>query len=638
MFPIRWKFLIYAVLIRQNIIEKPEIMCYTVWHVNVLLSLEFGMNPRKTNPSYQLLRLAALAVPLGLLAFLALITTRSADDYWYSTFWNQGLQHYLELMQEHYLTFNGRVLVHVFAQTVLHFGNGLFMVFCVGLTLLIPVLTARMAQEENRPAIWLTAALFCAGVMLLPQEFFTIAYLWVSAFSNYVLPVSMIVLELLLLCRLSQAHRWAGYPVFLAGYVFLCGATTEQSGAAAVAIALCFAVEAVAFRRGWQLFVGSVLSALTGIAGLLTIFLSPATQLRADMEVADSLLAQFWEGLESEYAYFLEMLPLCLMLTVLFLVAGCWLWQKCGTKAGGILCILLAVLPPLLQSFPESYRAQAMLVMLVALAVCALLLFLRSQDRSPAYLLAAAVVSAGVILFTKSTASRTMLPSCLYLLAATARMMAGLVDERQMLGTFLSCCLSVTGAVITVPRLPYDWYNYQVEQENNRYIQQAQQTGVLYCNIDYDDAYTHSKMYTDGYFFQKYLEMAGMENHPDQVYLFSRDGYSVYLEGALYSIPAYEVDGTCYVYVRCLEALGATIDYTREETKVTLGDHTCFLGYGTVAYLAQDGMPVSFPLVQMEKFPLFTFLPEQIYTDVFGLKLDIDEDARIIQITQGESE
>lgn len=97
---------------------------------------------------------------------------------------------YFGMMKEHYLTCNGRNLVHFFAQLILHFGNWLFVIFAVGIFLLIPLsvdkirsdcgLTSRHANRGivslagaerdkmtsgwNRPEFFMLFLFFAAGI------------------------------------------------------------------------------------------------------------------------------------------------------------------------------------------------------------------------------------------------------------------------------------------------------------------------------------------------------------------------------------------------------------------------------------------------------------------------------------------
>ena len=146
----------------------------------------------------------------GLIAFLAGITVYSSDDYWYSTFMNGGIAEYFRMMKEHYLTCNGRNLVHFFAQLILHFGNGLFAVFAVGIFLLIPLSADRIRgigcsgdtgdvvyggkekygsangektkDTNGRPELFMILIFFAAGILLLPLPVMVNGVLWISGF------------------------------------------------------------------------------------------------------------------------------------------------------------------------------------------------------------------------------------------------------------------------------------------------------------------------------------------------------------------------------------------------------------------------------------------------------------------------
>lgn len=607
------------------------------------------MNETKSRAE-RYLRLAALAIPAGILTFLAFTTTFSSDDYWYSTFWNQGLKHYIELTIQHYQTFNGRVLVHIFAQTVLHFGTWFFAPFCIGLTLSIPFLSSGMGRRKASKCV--TAAVFCAGVLLLPRDFFTTGYLWISAFSNYVLPTAMITLELYLLSRAARRELPVWGMVLLPLYAFLCGATTEQSGITSVVLVLAFTGEMLIFRRGLPALAVSFLSALTTGLGLATVFLSPATRYRAGNELVEDLWVQLQKGFGEEAEFFLGDLRLCLMLGALFLILGAWL-RLSGTPAAGsrpgvsapgpkprhnpgrwtgiVLCGCLAAAAVIVHFFAMEHGTLAWAILFAAMAVIALAVFLLQEDKAPAYLILAALTSAGAISLTHSVAARTLLPSLLYLLAGGGRMLALMLKGRR--ATAAVCCLSLAGMVNMLPQLPGYWHNYLVEQENWAYIRQAQETRVLYCNVDYLSDYSHLKMCNDTYFYYTFLDMAGMGREGDQIYMFSEGCYTLYIDGVRATVPGYEQDGVWYVYVRSLGSLGVSVDYSPEWTVISRGERSCVLTEKEILYTASDGTEQSMPFVVLEPFTAFKFVPEFICTEILGLDMEIDPDARTIRIT-----
>ena len=77
---------------------------------------------KHSRPSARVVQaVAAAAVFTGVTALMC-ISLCSADDFWYSTFLDGGVAQFLELSRYHYEVFNGRVLVHLAAQVILHFG------------------------------------------------------------------------------------------------------------------------------------------------------------------------------------------------------------------------------------------------------------------------------------------------------------------------------------------------------------------------------------------------------------------------------------------------------------------------------------------------------------------------------------
>lgn len=221
--------------------------------------------------------LPAAAVYLAL-AFLMLITVYSSDDYWYSTFMDDGFAAYFDKMAYHYNEFNGRMLVHFIAQLILHCGNWLFALLGTALCLAVPCAASYSAGLEKRS--WVSAALlFGVGVLAMSHTMLTRSLLWISAFCNYVLPTAMISGAVVLMQRATRdrLHRWWMAPTCLA-CGFACGATTEQSGIIFILAALYYCAVCLFTNRGKLVY--PLLCAATGALGVLTIFLSPATEKR----------------------------------------------------------------------------------------------------------------------------------------------------------------------------------------------------------------------------------------------------------------------------------------------------------------------------------------------------------------------
>ena len=275
-----------------------------------------------------------IIICLALVAFLAGITVYSSDDYWYSTFMDGGVARYFGMMKEHYLTCNGRNLVHFFAQLILHFGNWLFVIFAVGIFLLIPLsvdkirsdcgLTSRHANRGivslagaerdkmtsgwNRPEFFMLFLFFAAGILLLPLPVMVNGILWISGFCNYVLPAGMAAAEIMIMKRFVARPMRHFFMSDIAVWIFafLCGATTEQGGSVSVLICFFFLVTCIAENR--RRILSCMIAFFCGVLGLLTIFLSPATRSRAGAEApgqSQGMLQHFVEQAGKQAAFFL---------------------------------------------------------------------------------------------------------------------------------------------------------------------------------------------------------------------------------------------------------------------------------------------------------------------------------------------
>lgn len=492
-------------------------------------------------------------VLLALLAYFSLVTVYSSDDYWYSTFWDNGLGHYLELMEFHYRSFNGRTVVHVLAHVVLHFGGWLFALVCCGLCVTSAWLAAKAdGLERGRFRALLFVVLI--GIFSMPLDMFNQGMMWVSAFCNYLFPVTM---ACLLILALERGSSWVFLPAFL------CGASTEQMGLAAVALCGIYTVLALAHRRGAWRYAASMLMA---IGGVLTIFLSPATRLRAERSVPLDSLAQILELLRKDILLEAELLtanpaPVLVMLAVLGLGA-LLLWNREGLKWPAILsavgCVALIA-----GSFgSEPVCIAGFIVGFAALAGVGWMLLTRGGEAIGAMILTA-LAAAAVMLPTDTIEPRVMLPVYLLLLLAGGCLLVMQLPKVEQMAVPAAVVLAVT-IVLAIPAVRGYWYNYQIDERNKAYAREDAQTPfVRYC-LDYDMDYTWSKADFDGYFRSKYAQSIGLpETTPIRFFSDHAPIKPVYCgdtELALLSVCG--EDGTVFFPLRdVIEIMGGALDW-----------------------------------------------------------------------------
>ena len=494
-----------------------------------------------------------------LLGYFAWTTVYSSDDYWYSTFWDHGLGHYLELMDYHYQEFNGRVLVHVLAHIVLHFDRWAFVVMCCGLTGAACFAMLRGAGVEKDRSLT-AVCLFLTGLLCTPLQVFNQGVMWISASCNYFFPA---VLVCLMAAAMERESKWA-FPL-----AFLCGATTEQMGLASAVLAAVYAIYSLLRRKG---ILRNLACTALAFLGVLTIFLSPATAKRADarvhMDSMEVILETFRKAILREADILTENpAPILVMLAILVFGALIlcrekgWKWTAVPAGLG---CVML-----LAGAFgSDGVCVAGFVAAFLALALMAVLLMAAGRAYAGALTLTA-LAAAAVMLPTNTVEPRVMLPVYLLLLAA-ACVLVGELLSRPVLPVLGGVVLAVA---VSIPAILGYWHNYQIDLENEYYARQDRDQEAIRYRIDYDMDYTWIKADFDPYFRMKYLESIGLPE-TGKVRFFSGNDIPAeikYGDAVLFRLPWLAEDGTVMFPLReTVDALGGSLEWTVARRAVTL--------------------------------------------------------------------
>ena len=583
--------------------------------------------------------LAAAAV-FAAVFFLLGTTVYSADDFWYSTFLDGGLGRWLALTKEHYETFNGRALVHAAAQLVLHFGSWLFALVGTALCVTLPLaaaLAARRPQREFLPAV----LLFGAGLLALPRDVLVEGVLWISAFFNYALPTVMVAGEILLLSRVCARPAPGPGALFACALTgFLCGATTEQSGLVATAVALFYVLVCLLEHRA--AFPCPITAAVAAAAGVLSIFLSPATRLRLGQETGGSgLFAALEAGLEKQAEIFASGHAMPLLLALVFAAAALALagdgrrWRL--LLPGALLSCTAAVAPMFSPAAADVWFYGLDLLLLLAWALA--LVFARRRETG--LLLLAALGSLCTLLPTDSAGPRTMLPTLLYCLAAMAALLPGVLPRLwPPLGAGLPVLAAVAALALRLPFFAGALENYRLDLANRAAAQEAQESGVLWYCVDYRMEYTHTKPFHDGYFYLTYLESEGLDPDTVTAYFYSADLPTVYAAGNRLASPALPdgAGGWLLPLRGIVETYGGSITLTDTGMTIRFGDQEYTLGYpsnGEASLSWQDDTGTEHNRTVLRAQEWFqTMLSEEVYSELFGLIVTVSPDGGAVTVEQ----
>lgn len=580
---------------------------------------------KKSNKCSGYLVVAADMVLLGLLAFFSWTTVYSSDDYWYSTFWDSGIKGYLELMEYHYREFNGRTLVHIFAQVVLHFDNWAFVLACCGLSM-TAILTACRVAHIQKVRIAAAAALYFAGILVMPTSFFTEGMMWISAFFNYLFPV---VLSCVLLAALEM--RWR--RVLLYAAAFLCGATTEQMGLTAIMITAVYAIDAAIRKKGAGHYLPSVGFAIVGV---LSIFLSPATQKRVSNNLSTESLEQIINDILTSVSQEAELLtenpvPLILML-VFFLLTGVLLWRK-NLKWRYICTIVIGSAALLVGSFVGGdLRIVGFVMTFAALFFSAAVLVIH-EERISGVLMLAALTSAAVMLPINTVAPRTMVPFYVLALLSVSVLGAKLDTKGCMSGAAVWVIVGMA-VVYLIPSIKGYWYNYQVDQLNKSFVAEDWDCKILRYCPDYDYDYTWiGKVHTNSAYQKFYLRTNGMPEDTD-MFFFAGD-YDppriVCEKEQLNAYAAISDQGAYYLPMRkIIQHYGGTVEWSPEGTVVEIGgiSYTLLIDgeTGFLRWTDPEGQrrEADYPCIS---YYGVTYCDQELFANVIGLSVQFDKES-----------
>lgn len=571
-----------------------------------------------------------LAVLLMLVGGLCLLTVHSADDYWYSTFLDDGIGEYLPRMIDHYRTFNGRVWVHILAHILLHAGNWLFALVCCGACLAMPLWIGN-AGGLSRERRWTMAALFAIGFAAMPTTFFVEGIMWISAFCNYLVPTAVLCV---LIC---QTERGSAIPWFLLT-AFLCGSATEQIGAMTCVLLVLY-VTVNPQRRGIRLT--ACVAALTGLA---TVFASPATEQRAANEVPinslEELVARMVKSFDNVTCIITGEIAVLVLLGALLILSG-WLLGAHSRLPIWMGCIV-GVFTLGLWFLPMELLTIGLAMVLIVLAFFALWMLLRGH-RLPGSMIMTALASVCVMLPTQSVGCRNLLPFYLLLLLTTCFLALKLLPARRE--PVLACGALGLCAVVLLGMIPLAegvLYNYRLDQQNLRYAGQADELGTVFYDTGYDLRYTYCKAVTGPKFQEWYLESVGLETDADFTLCCAGEPLPRILVGEtrLEEAAIGCAGGIDLLPLRAVvESLGGTIIWSPEHMEVELNGTKCQLFSKGVLWMRADwknerGMPHRMNIVRSVLYGN-TYVDSSLLTEVFGLDVQWDDEGEVFIIRKG---
>ena len=575
------------------------------------------VKPTDTSSSlFKILLIGINMVLIGLLAYFGWTTVHSSDDYWYATFWDHGLAHYMEMMELHYQTFNGRSLVHFLAHLILHFDNWAFALACCGLCTTAILMACKSVHRENHRTAE-AMAFFLAGLMLMPKSIFAEGFMWISAFCNYLYPVTLI-------CIMINLRERGKSHILLILMSFICGATTEQMGMTTVGILLIYTIEAVIRRKGFGVDIACVGASLIG---LLTIFLSPASQNRvsANFHSGDlmDIIADLLKTASREAEILTENGMPLLVILLFLLLSGKIISDKSG-KVAFIPVSIVGIVGIALWAFGSGgIQVTGAVIVFLSLAIESVALIVWKERASGVFMLAA-LLSSAVILPMHSVGPRLMLPFYTLALLSICSLYPLIVLRVRERGIILCAVLGLS-VIALIPVMQGCWHNHQLDRMNKNFAVEDHDKKILRFCADFNYDYTwKGKVHTNLDYQKHYLVSLGMPEDTEMFYFTGAyDPPVINCDGvSMVAYAACDEEGNTYFPLRKLiEFYDGSVAWTPEHTVIHLDqrEYIMRIEEDTAYFTFQDqsGRESMIELPCMSYYGV-TYCAEPLLTDILG--------------------
>ncbi len=526
-----------------------------------------------------------------------------SDDYYYASFFKNGISEFIRLSADHFLTFNGRALVHFFAQVALSLPRLLTALSSAAIITAIGCIAHRIIlPSDSKKSFFMFMCVFYSLILLCGRDVFKEGFMWVSAFYNYVFPF--------LLLLLAVKTKDKNYGLI---FCFLSGATTEQWGISAIGVLAFLAFLSLPSKRDvktvFKAFVPTICTAL----GYMFIYASPATLFRITSTGHTSLPTSIVDIPRLSEVF---LAPNCA--TVVFALFTIASIITAHTKKGsfsvlycGYLPLVLLVLP----YFTKEYMA-SFIVFMCYLFLCAVVFFINKHVYTTAFIIGA-IVSTLIMLPTNTFETRVGVPCILFIIVSTLSVFA--IHKKTLPSKFhlpTVCLMVCFGLFSFAPTFTGFMQNGMVEHENLAAIKDAKQSGILNYNIDYNKDFAMKQMYNDGWFYNQFLSLYELEDCRINI----KSKNSVDLD--LIESDGLKYNGEVYVPVRdFLSEMGGTIT-TGTDIVMTLNDKSLTLSSGMLFYKDKDGIE-KYLIADENKLPEFytLYIKLDVINDAFDLNI-----------------
>ncbi len=501
-------------------------------------------------------------------ALLLSFTILQSDDYGYSTYFAKGIFNFLKLTKEHFLTVNGRALVHFFLHITLALPAFAAVLIKSAVLFFTGFFSFKVTRLHSKHmALYLVA--FYAFFLLMGNNTLKETLMWTSGFFNYIFPALFVFVALYL--HLTNS-KWQ----YL--FCFLSGATTEQWGISAFSlITACILFSRSAHKRNALEYLPSVVTLL----GYGTIFMSPATLSRISVSGHTEVSESLFDITRLSQAFFKTGSVIAIIVIFISAMIALAYFKKGAFKllyTGALPLFLILTI-----KVHSSYMAP-FIVLICYLLLCGALLF--KEGSFSAIFIFGALSSILIMLPTNTFDYRITFPSSLLLMLSIIYLVfeMGFPDK---ITAYSAILLLLASLIAFYPSFKGFYGNHLVEKDNLEAIKKARETKILSYSIDYNKNYAIRQMFNDGWFYRQFISLYSLEDCT--VYLDSENAAAILLDEKPLKAKAIISEGEAYVPLRAfINEAGGTIK-TENGTDFIFNGNTLTYLDGMLMYKNSDG-------------------------------------------------
>lgn len=529
------------------------------------------------------------------------------DDYFYGLFFREGIGEFFSKMKDHYLTFNGRSFVHTVLAAVLYFDTTIFplvgTIIALGICYFSYLLRYSKVDMGNFP---LFTTVFLVFILCLDIQILKESILWISAYFNYVFPVSC---SILLLYFLKQRKSL----LFILPTALLLGASTEQLSISSL-VALIFLW--IYHRFYLKEPLPRIKSAIFAVFfGFVTVMISPGTVYRMGSQTQGNLLdfTKYLDTMRELSALLIDPQGGLFPIFGFFTFFSLYLFQVQKQKKIAAIFFLYSLA---LFVFVQVIRGLILHLILISLGfalVC--LYFCYKKETYLVALLGTGYGSLICVIPTIFAEPRTTLPFFLFLALVFGFLMVEILNSLEttpvsplfslikgdllvyfsLLVVFVSCA---------VPDMLALQQNYNIEKSNLSQAKNWQEGEVIVYEMDYDMDYIHDLFLYNGFHFQCFGTYYHLSS-PLPFRVVSNQHPGVMVDDILLDFPSFtDTNQVLYLPIDLiLYKSGGYYAWGPEYTVLGFGDYR-YIQYGTSFYLDTRENLDEILLDDLELFPM----------------------------------